>query len=312
MTTIQMSKLFAVIKHEYKKVVLKWSFVISTLLLPFLAACFAFVPLIIFSLKGEPTRIAVADPTGRVLTRLQKNLSAKRMVEKAKKAAEDSMTEFDATQEERMRSSGAQFMQSFVLTEYAAAGRPGEEVRSELVARILANEIDAYLIVPEDVSAPDARFEFRSRKGGDFISNDTFRDALNDAVRSQRLADANISEERLAEISAPVNFDEKGIDEAGAEKDSDGVFIASFAIGLMIYITLAIYGQAIMAAVVEEKETRIAEILFSSARPFELMLGKLVGVGLAGLTQLSIWLGTAVVLFGFLSLQADLAPMMAS
>ena len=57
----------------------------------------------------------------------------------------------------------------------------------------------------------------------------------------------------------------------------------------MIYITLAIYGQAIMAAVVEEKETRIAEILFSSARPFELMMGKLVGVGLAGLTQLAIW-----------------------
>ena len=307
-----MSKLFAVIKHEYKKVVLKWSFVISTLLLPFLAACFAFVPLIIFSLKGEPTRIAVADPTGRVMARLQKNLSAERMVERAKKAAEDSMTQIDATQEDRMRSSAAQFMQNFVLTEYAAGGRPVEEVRSELVGKILANEIDAYLIVPEDVSAPDARFEFRSRKGGDFISNDTFRDALNDAVRSQRLADANISEDRLAEISAPVNFDEKGIDEAGEEKDSDGVFIASFAIGLMIYITLAIYGQAIMAAVVEEKETRIAEILFSSARPFELMLGKLVGVGLAGLTQLSIWLGTAVVLFGFLSLQADLAPMMAS
>ena len=52
---------------------------------------------------------------------------------------------------------------------------------------------------------------------------------------------------------------------------------------MMIYITLAIYGQVIMGAVVEEKETRIAEILFSSARPFELMLGKLVGVGLAGL-----------------------------
>ena len=51
----------------------------------------------------------------------------------------------------------------------------------------------------------------------------------------------------------------------------------------MIYITLAIYGQAIMGAVVEEKETRIAEILFSSARPFELMMGKLVGVGLAGI-----------------------------
>jgi ABC-2 type transport system permease protein len=80
----------------------------------------------------------------------------------------------------------------------------------------------------------------------------------------------------------------------------------------MIYITLAIYGQAIMGAVVEEKETRIAEILFSSARPFELMLGKLVGVGLAGLTQLAIWVGSAVALLGFLSLQADFQPILAS
>ena len=79
----------------------------------------------------------------------------------------------------------------------------------------------------------------------------------------------------------------------------------------MIYLTLAIYGQAIMGAVVEEKETRIAEILFSSARPFELMMGKLVGVGLAGLTQFSIWLGSAVILISVAALQTDLQPLMA-
>jgi ABC-2 type transport system permease protein len=63
----------------------------------------------------------------------------------------------------------------------------------------------------------------------------------------------------------------------------------------MIYITLTIYGQTIMGAVIEEKETRIAEILFSSARPLELLAGKLVGVGLAGLTQLSIWVVSAAI-----------------
>jgi ABC-2 type transport system permease protein len=66
----------------------------------------------------------------------------------------------------------------------------------------------------------------------------------------------------------------------------------------MIYLTLAIYGQTIMATVIEEKETRVAEILFSSAKPFELMMGKLVGVGLAGLTQLAIWIISAVILLG--------------
>jgi len=307
-----MRKFLAVVRHEYKKVVLKWSFVIGTLLLPFLAACFAIVPMIIFSFKGEPTRIAIADPTGKLLPRIERNLSADRLTEKAQKAARDSMVKLDATQEEKMRNNAAMFMKDFALIKVPQSESVSADLRANLLNRILAGEIDAFLIIPENFGSTDARFEYRSRKGADFISNDTFKDAVNDAVRSQRLADANISEEKLSELSAAVNFDAKGIDEAGEERDDEGIWIASFAIGLMIYITLAIYGQAIMGAVVEEKETRIAEILFSSARPFELMLGKLVGVGLAGLTQLSIWVGSASILLGFLALQAELQPVLAS
>ncbi|HTH38444.1 MAG TPA: ABC transporter permease, partial [Pyrinomonadaceae bacterium] len=295
-----------------KKVVLKWSFVIGTLLLPFLAACFAVVPMIIFSFKGEPTRIAIADPTGKLLPRIEQNLSADRLTEKAQKAARDSMVKLDATQEEKMRNNAAMFMKDFALLKVPQSESVSADLRANLLNRILAGEIDAFLIIPENFGSADARFEYRSRKGADFISNDTFKDAVNDAVRSQRLADANISEEKLSELSSAVNFDAKGIDEAGEDRDNEGIWVASFAIGLMIYLTLAIYGQAIMGAVVEEKETRIAEILFSSARPFELMLGKLVGVGLAGLTQLSIWVGSAAVLLGFLALQADLQPILAS
>lgn len=306
-----MYKFLAIVKHEYKKVVFKWAFVIGTLLMPALALGFTFVPMIIFSLKGEPTRIAVYDPTGKILSRLKQNLSAEKMVEKAKKAAADSLTNIDASQEEKLSSNAAQFMQDFKLVHYDGEGTV-DVVRSELLARIMRNELDAYLIIPSNIDDGAAAFEFRSRKGGDFVSNDTFKDALNDAVRSQRLADANISETRLAELSASANIDAKSLDESGAEKDSGGVFIASFVIGLMIYITLAIYGQQILGAVVEEKETRIAEILFSSARPFELMLGKLVGVGLAGLTQLGIWVVSASLLLGFIALQTDFAAIMTS
>lgn len=309
---IRLPKLLAIVKHEYKKVVLKWSFLIGTLMLPLLAGVFTVVPMIIFSLKGDPTRITVVDRSGKIMPRLERNLSADRLVEKAKKAAREAMTNIDASQEERMRNQASQFMQEFVLTRYEPGERNDPEIRSELLGKILGGEIDAYLLIPADIGSPDARFEFRSRKGGDFISNDNFKDALNDAVRSQRLADANISEEQLGVLSRAVNFDAKGVDETGAEKDTGGVFIASFVIGLLIYITLTIYGQAILGAVVEEKETRIAEILFSSAQPFELMAGKLVGVGLAGLTQLAIWVSTASLLLGFLALQADFSPILAS
>ena len=302
-----MKKFLAVVKHEYKKVVLKWSFLIGTLLLPFLAACFAVVPAIIFSLKGEPTRIVIVDPTGKVEPRLKANLSAEKMEARARKAAEKSMKDLTPTQEEQMKRGTEQFAESFEFIDYPRRSALTNTTRSDLNAMLVNGQADAYLIIPEDINSGEASFEFRSRKAGDFVVNDTFKDALNDAVRSQRLAEANISEARLLELSRDVNFDAKGIDERGEERDSGGTFIASFVIGLMIYITLAIYGQAIMGAVVEEKETRIAEILFSSARPFELMMGKLVGVGLAGLTQLGIWVASAAVIVSVIALQTDLS-----
>ena len=305
-----MKKFLAVVRHEYRKVVLKWSFLIGTLLLPFLALCVAIVPAIIFSMEGDPTRIVVIDLSGQIEPRLKANLSAEKMAEKARKASEESLRDLSPSQEEQIKRNTEQFAQSFEFIDYKRrgselSGSDIETVRRELSDMIVHDEIDAYLIVPADVAAPNALYEFRSSRAGDFIVNETFRDALNEAVRSQRLAEANISEERLEEIGRPVNLDQKGLDEHGEERDGGSTFVASFIIGLMIYITLAIYGQAIMGAVVEEKETRIAEILFSSATPFELMLGKLAGVGLAGLTQLGIWVATAAALLSFLALQTD-------
>ena len=105
-----MRKFFAVVKHEYRKVVLKWSFVIGTVLMPVIFIVISLVPLIIFSLKGGPTRIAVADTSGKILPRLEKNLSAERMMEVAKKASEEQFKNLSANQQEKMRNSARQFM----------------------------------------------------------------------------------------------------------------------------------------------------------------------------------------------------------
>jgi ABC-2 type transport system permease protein len=293
-----MRKFLAVVKHEYKKIVLKWSFIIGTLLFPIIAAGFAIVPAIIFSIKGEPTRIIIVDQSGRIAPRLIENLSLQKMRAEQEQAIKDSMKNIDAPPDASIQKTAEQFTESFVFTDYIWDEKPLEQVRRELNDKILGKEHDAYLIIPKSFDAPDAKFEFRSRKAGAFAAEKKLNQALNETVRSERLAKANINEAQLKDLSKIVNFDAKSIDEQGAEKDSDSVFIASFIIGLMIYITLAIYGQMILSAVVEEKETRIAEILFSSARPFELMMGKLVGVGLAGLTQLAIWIISALVLVG--------------
>jgi len=306
----EMRKFLAVVKHEYKKIVLKWAFLIGTLLLPLIASLFAVVPAIIFSLKGEPTRIAIVDASGRIAPRIERNLTAEKITAKAEKSARDSMSNVSLTQQDQIKRGSEQMGSFFVFSNFDPIGLSLEDIRGDLMGKISQGVLDGYLIVPENYGSADAIFEFRSRKAGDFVSGGSFRDAVNDAVRSQRLADAKISEETLRELSQNVNFDEKGLDEKGAERDSDGVMAASFVIGLMIYITLAIYGQAIMAAVVEEKETRIAEILFSSARPFTLMLGKLVGVGLAGLTQLGIWIGSVLVILAVITSQTGIAELL--
>ncbi len=307
-----MRKFLAVVKHEYKKIVLKWTFLIGTLLFPIIGACFAIVPAIIFSLKGEQTRIVVVDPTNKILPRLKENVSAERIAAKARQAAKEQMGDMTASQEEKMKRGSEQLASGFAFVDYDTTGKTSEQIRQELNAKAAGDEIDAYLVIPPDISASGATFEFRSRKAGDFVANDTLRDALNEAVRSQRLADANISETLVKNLSQNVEFVSKSINEKGEEKDSEMLFIASLVIGMMIYITLTIYGQVIMGAVVEEKETRIAEILFSSARPFELLFGKLVGVGLAGLTQLGIWVGSLVAIVVFLSTQSDMGPILAS
>src|SRR5687768_8725076 len=205
-----MRKFLAVVRHEYTKLVFKWSFLIGTLLFPFLASLFAVVPAIILSMRGEPTRIVIIDQSGKVAPRVKENLSAEKIMQRAEQAMKDSVVDLGAGYEEESKRNAEMFAGGFVFIDHDTSGRSHESIRGDLSSKIVDGEIDAYLIVPEDFAAVDAVFEFRSRKGGDFITNDSLKDALNEAVRSQRLADANISEVRLKELSKNINFDEKG------------------------------------------------------------------------------------------------------
>lgn len=294
-----MKKILAIIKHEYRKIVLKWTFLIATFLFPVIAAAFAVVPALIFSIKGEAARVVIVDKSGKIASRIKNNLSGGKLSGKARRKQEKASNTLTESQPDRIKRAAEQADESFIFVDYNADEKSTEQIKRELGGKITNDEIDAYLIIPPNYDAPDANFEFSSRKAGDFVANSSLEDAVNNAVRSQRLADANINEAEVKNLSGDINLSVKKISEKGDEKDTDGAFAAAFIVGLMIYLTLLIYGQQIMAAVIEEKETRIAEILFSSAKPFELMMGKLIGVGLAGLTQLAIWIVSVLVLAGF-------------
>src|SRR2546423_10112294 len=151
-----MRKFLAVVKHEYRKVVFKWTFLIGTLLFPVLGLGFAVVPAIIFSLKGEPTRMVIVDPTAKVLPRLKENLSPERIEEKARRATEEQMGDFNASQEEKMRRGSEQLAAAFVFVDYNPADKTPDAVRSELNGMAMRDEIDAYLLIPPDVGSKDA------------------------------------------------------------------------------------------------------------------------------------------------------------
>src|SRR5437762_8108044 len=88
-------------------------------------------------------------------------------------------------------------------------------------------------------------------------------------------------------MSEPISINTTGA--GGKESKGESSFFLVFGIGLLTYMSVLLYGQFVLGAVIEEKETRIAEILFSSMRSFPLMMGKLIGVSLVALTQLGIW-----------------------
>ena len=123
--------------------------------------------------------------------------------------------------------------------------------------------------------------------------------ALKRKIEDQKLYAQGIDPKVLKEIRADVSIQSITLGEKGEEKinDANVNYAIGFIAGILIYIFIFVYGNQIMQGVIEEKSTRIIEILVSSLKPFQLMMGKIVGIGAVGLTQFLIW----VVLIGALS-----------
>src|SRR4029079_2624070 len=116
------------------------SFLIGTLLFPILMAGFAVVPAVIMSLKGEPTRIVIVDPTGKIAPRIKENLSEEKIDAKAEQAARDSLKDLNATQEEKMKRGAEQMAHGFNFVEYSADAKSLEQIRRELLDKVAENE----------------------------------------------------------------------------------------------------------------------------------------------------------------------------
>jgi ABC-2 type transport system permease protein len=198
---------------------------------------------------------------------------------------------------------------SFHVEQVIPNGRSLDEIKRELNARIGRGDLDGYLVIPADIlNNSESKTSYYGRNVGDVFTRGQIEQRLNSAVRRQRLIEEGVKDKDVDALSKAVQVATYPINEKGEEgaEDSGAGFAMVFIIAFMIYITVLLYGQVVLGAIIEEKETRIAEILFSSVRPFHIMFGKLIGVSLMALTQLSIW-GAA---FGAIALY--LVPAMAA
>lgn len=286
-----MDKLLAIIKREYLQRVRSRMFLVWTILGPLMLVFFSVVPALVFRIKtGEPTRIAVIDQTGRMYERVRAALTDEGAVATAVEEPDGSSAarSINSTPEERMRSATRDLAGSYAVEPVNLSGRSLEEAVKELNQRILKNQLDGFLIIPPDVLTT-GRVSYYGRNTGDIVTQEQIQARVATAIREQIIAEANVPRTVLAEVNKPVKMEANSVTEKGTERDSGAGFYLVLVVGFLIYLMLVTYGQVILGAVVEEKETRIAEILFSSVRAFTLMMGKLIGVSLVALTQYGIW-----------------------
>lgn len=284
-----MRKFLAVVKREYLQRVRTKMFIIMTILGPVIMVVLTVVPAMLFTMKaGSATRIAIVDQSGKLYERVKESIMRGDDKGEGNDNDKNYGENFNANPQERVKNAGAMMKGSYDVRQIALDNRPLDEMKKELSAEVLKDQLDGYIILPPDV-LERGQVESHWRNTSDVVTRGQIENRLSRAVVSQRMADANIDAARVDAMSRPIEMSAEKVTESGSEKDSGGGFFLVLAIGILILIMITTYGQIILAAVVEEKETRIAEVLFSSMRAFPLMMGKLIGVSLLALTQYAIW-----------------------
>ncbi len=162
-------------------------------------------------------------------------------------------------------------------------------MKDELRRRVLDNKLDAFLVLPPEVLEGGAA-QFYARSAGDLFTRNVMERSLSRVVADERIRAAGLEGARVRELTRAVEVEHARVTPGGETRaEGAGAFILPFLMGTFIVVSILMYGQAILSAVVEEKTTRIVEVLFSSLRAFPLLLGKLVGVSLVGFTQFAVW-----------------------
>lgn len=252
-----MSKTALIIKREYKTRVMKPSFIILTFLTPILIAALVLVPLWLSQIKDDAVKkIIVIDRTGLYT-----------------KAFEDN--------EEYQFIFLNQDIEFFKETK-------------------IQNSYSAVLYIPEDLSVhPKSATIFSEEQVGMEVKS-YLVGIMKDYVEEQKIAELNIPDFKELVENTKVDIDVKTVrwGKDGEEKmgSAELALIIGMISAFIIYMFIVVYGAQVMSGVVQEKTNRIVEVIISSVKPFQLMMGKIIGIAMVGLTQFALWVVLSLVL----------------
>jgi len=283
-----MNKIWMIIKREYLSRVRTRTFILTTLLAPLgllLLLSFQFIVLIF---SGEDWKILVKDESSYFNT---VNVSG---------------TLISKLQDEKQLNSTIFF-------------KATDESYDSLKSSYKEKGYDGILYIPafEIKDSRHLKFELYSENFLGVNKLSALREKLRIILRETRIKEAGLPDELIASLDKiDLEIKEIGANKNIAKGSSDIAYGIGFAMGFLMYLVIIIYGTSVMKGVSEEKSNRIVEVILSSVKPFQLMLGKIIGIGLVGLTQFIIWImlsaGTYFVFMLVLANFADLSALQSS
>lgn len=241
-----------VISREYLNKVKKKSFLITTFLVPILFAAICILPsLLMMNVKEKSQKVAVVDYSGIVMPYFESNEAAE-------------------------------------FTD--CSGEDPAVLKDELKSR----GFDVLVVVSQLDSAKSVSIQTFSKKPTGVDFNSSLRVRANKAVEQYRIGSYQIAglDQIMKDVKADVKVNEFTLDESGnATVSESGIYmIVSMILGMLIYMFIAMFGGSLMSSVIEEKSSRVVEVLVSSVKATELMFGKIIGIALVALTQFALWI----------------------
>jgi ABC-2 type transport system permease protein len=266
-----MAKLWAIIKREYlERVRTKW-FIIATIFGPIFFGAMIIIPAVMAKRSRSTTEFTNTRILDATNTGFGQRLA-------------DVMS--------RGRQPGSVPPQVVVL-------QAGELVAAESTAtkQVMAKQLSGYLIADtRTLSGEEAKYAGRNATSlGDM---ERLRSALKEALLTQRLEKAGIDSGDVRSMTyIPLRLNSERITDKGRGGSGAVSIIFAGAIAFLLYMSIVLYGQNVLRGVLEEKTTRVAEVVVSSVPPETLLAGKILGVGAVGLTQQILWVITTVIMF---------------